>query len=416
MTKQKFRQTNRRSRRNKRGYGFVGACVFLGWCAVYAISCASSTANQLGLVSLDVYLTGNLATLGLKPQLQSLYNAQTQIPSYITSLNVSTETNQQPDVNGSANAELWTARDPRVMYGYAYNKPKDPTYFGIHQFIVADTIKAYGAEISTLKTHTDQSATAYAKPWLFATELQNLKTQMQSVFSQNNAVQMTDPQTVVEKLKQKTNTFKQRWQTADKQNLSLSLWGSSYGPNWVQDITNYAEYSPATIYPDWLYSDENSSAPSLGFVPAVPTDSSAMKLAVQNAGGFNALGWYATTSSGYSVSAVHTAFEKSSDYVVVAVPTTDLSTTEKSKIQQQFKSILKEDKQTSFTKNIIFVNASNFALNELDLLGVNASIDALDVGWMNVQNTPKEATPAVQTIPLFETNSLTLVTRDVLTR
>lgn len=341
----------------------------------FAFYLSSCTKNQMVLVrdydfvSLDPSLTGNLAALGFKPTIQSLYNNETMVPEYVADLNVKTEAGQQPS---SANAELWLSRKVQAMYGYSYNQSALPEGASKH-FITYESVMNEKI-IEALKDRVDASAFEYAKTWSFDKGLLNLATALDKILETKNHQSIFNselsPQQFVNKIQHqlvnKINLFHKDdiLQTPK----SISFWGASYGPNWVSNKLSFDEYGPSTSYPGWMFDQKDS----LNLVPSVPTDQN-YKLSVKPFNGFNTLGWNPTVGT-YEPKAVQQAFYQSSDYVVVAIESWINNDVNVKKIKSHFEPILKSGLSSN---NIIIVDVNQFSLSHFNFLGIEYSFNLL---------------------------------------
>ncbi|WP_033160068.1 hypothetical protein [Mycoplasmoides alvi] len=332
--------------------------------SAFLVSCNQiNIVDQYASITLDSTLTGNLVALGFKPTCQSLYNSQTNIPSYISSLNINTEFGKQPS---QSNAEFWLNRQPDLLYGFKYQKPENLSNYGFKYFI--EDKNFYNPYSSTLfDNKVDKNAESIAKTWNFKDKLNYLGYKLSSIFNdiQTSALIDSKINLVFKQYENKINIFKNKFSFL-KKHPTISFWGKNYGPNFVADVNNFSEYGPSTDYPGWLFDD-------LGFLPALPSVTD-YKLKIFNDGGYNAIGWMPNVGS-YNALGVQEAFKNSSDYVVVVLDSSVNLELMKDTIINTFKPILKQSSNLNSSK-IIIVD-QNFSLAPYNLLGIENAINIL---------------------------------------
>lgn len=366
-----------------------------------AASCANNNSNY-DFVSFDPTLTGNLAVLGFKPTLQSLYNAQTEIPDYIQSLNVATESGMQPS---TSNAETWLSRDPKIAYSFNWvlSDLKEAQKYGFSNLILwsqkssslqsqnfsannyfpiigSDSTDTNNGDTATQNTPSKSAATA----WDYQGQLSDLAQQLDSMIKNKDGSSIfgnvtTKVNNITNKLNAKIAKFKSELTSSNKQ-PKISFWGKSYGPNYVMDSMSFEQYGPSSQFPGWLYSSDPNLTSSLDFLPAVPTDKD-LKFGVFQNGGFNSIGWKADTGA-YSFKAVQDGFVKSSDYVFVQMPSSLMGQINNSDLIDKIKTnfapmVSTNDPNIETQKNKVFVVPYGISLSPYNLLGIDYTINLL---------------------------------------
>lgn len=391
------------------------------------VSCATLyQGNSYDFVSFDPTLTGNLAVLGFKPTFQSLYNAQTEIPSYIKNLKVPTESGVQPS---ASNAETWLSRDPKIAYSFNWvfsdiEKAKNYGFSNLilwsqklsslpsqnfstnNYFPIIGTEPAVNSSnAATKSTPSTNAATA----WDFQAQVSDLAEQLNSMVKNKNGSSIfgdvtTKVSIIASNLNQKITKFKSELTSENKQ-PKISFWGQTYGPNYVADPKSFEQYGPSAQFPGWLYSSDANLTSSLDFLPAVPTDKD-LKFGVFKNGDFNSIGWKADVGN-YSFKAVQDGFANSSDYVFVQMPSSLMGQINDpdliNEIKTNFSSMVSNGStDIESKKDKVFIVPYEISLSPYNLLGIDYTINLLANNILSINND-------ISSIVTFDLSNLSIL-------
>lgn len=346
-------------------------------------------------------LSGNLAVLGFKPTVQSLYNKKTLIPKYIEELKIDTEFGKQPT---SGNAELWIKNSPGILYYDYLSLSNDSTLnkYGFINYIQQSSMtNIFDDNLpSSLNDRVDNAA-ALSKPWNICKYITELGKNLNNVIKEDIFDNKSKLVNIIESVKSSLKSIFSKFNEKFPSNTTISFWGASYGPNIVHDLTKFDEYGPSIFFPGWMYTAANDY--SLKWQPAVPENNPNWKLRTFNNGGYNATGWLPSRGT-YQPKAVQEVFANSSDIVVVALDSSIMRDNNlKAKVKENFSPMLKNK---SLKNNLILLDETTFNLSYGDILGSKQLIYQLAESLLD-----ERLYQEIIGIPLFKLNKLQTLSR-----